>query len=145
DLGFLKSFDFIIMVVLGGMGSISGAALAAAILTVLPEVLRAPPPVWPAGLLLLVIVLGVQLARSRVRAKPLVVIAIATAGLETGRRVAIARGINIADFRLILYALLLITMMLARPQGLFGISEIWELFSRRGKVQTLEGAGGPAE
>jgi len=40
ELGFQKSFDVIIMVVLGGMGSISGSTLAAALLTVLPEALR---------------------------------------------------------------------------------------------------------
>src|ERR1043165_1507710 len=47
DLGFQKSFDIIIMVVLGGMGSISGASLAALILTGLPELLRDPPPLAP--------------------------------------------------------------------------------------------------
>lgn len=40
ELGFVKSFDIIIMVVLGGLGSISGAFLAAIILTILPELLR---------------------------------------------------------------------------------------------------------
>src|SRR4029077_17413577 len=40
NLGFMKSFDIIIMVVLGGMGSVSGAVLAAALLTILPEALR---------------------------------------------------------------------------------------------------------
>jgi len=37
---FIKSFEVIVMVVLGGMGSISGAVIAAAILTFLPEGLR---------------------------------------------------------------------------------------------------------
>jgi branched-chain amino acid transport system permease protein len=40
DAGFQRSFDIVIMVVLGGMGSISGVTLAAAALTVLPEFLR---------------------------------------------------------------------------------------------------------
>jgi len=40
ELGFQKSFDIIIMVVLGGLGSISGATIAAVILTLLPELLR---------------------------------------------------------------------------------------------------------
>ena len=40
ELGFQKSFDVVIMVVLGGMGSISGSTLAAVLLTLLPEVLR---------------------------------------------------------------------------------------------------------
>ena len=37
---FMKSIDVVIMVVLGGMGSISGSVLAAVIITVLPEALR---------------------------------------------------------------------------------------------------------
>jgi len=37
---FMKSIEIIIMVVLGGMGSISGSIMAAVILTLLPEVLR---------------------------------------------------------------------------------------------------------
>jgi branched-chain amino acid transport system permease protein len=133
DLGFLKSFDIIIMVVLGGMGSISGAALAAVILTVLPELLRDPPPVWPAGLALLVLVAAVQMVRKRVRARSLVTIAAVTVVLEVIRRVAIANGIRLADYRLIFYALLLITMMLARPQGLLGISEIWDIAAWRAR------------
>jgi branched-chain amino acid transport system permease protein len=37
---FMKSFEIVIMVVLGGMGSIIGSVLAAILLTVLPELLR---------------------------------------------------------------------------------------------------------
>jgi branched-chain amino acid transport system permease protein len=37
---FVKSFEILIMVVLGGMGSITGSVLAAAIMTILPEALR---------------------------------------------------------------------------------------------------------
>jgi branched-chain amino acid transport system permease protein len=77
ELGFMKSFDVVIIVVLGGLGSVSGAVLAAIILTVLPEVLR-----------------------------------------------------DAAQYRMIVYALLLIVMMIVRPQGLLGVREVWEL--RRG-------------
>lgn len=85
ELGFQKSFDVVIMVVLGGMGSISGAALAAVGLTLLPELLR-----------------------------------------------------GFAEYRMIVYALLLIAMMLARPQGLFGVRELWDLpfLKRRGRVSS---------
>jgi len=38
--GFMRSVELVIMVVLGGLGSISGSIVAAALLTVLPEVLR---------------------------------------------------------------------------------------------------------
>lgn len=74
NLGFMKSFDIIIMVVLGGMGSVSGAVLAAIILTILPEALR-----------------------------------------------------GVAEYRMIIYALSLIVMMIVRPQGLFGLREVWEI------------------
>ena len=37
---FLRSVEIVVMVVLGGLGSISGAVLAAIVLTVLPELLR---------------------------------------------------------------------------------------------------------
>ena len=81
ELGFQKSFDIIIMVVLGGMGSISGAALAAVALTILPELLRA-----------------------------------------------------FSEYRMIIYALVLIVVMILRPQGLFGIHELWNLRRRKAKT-----------
>jgi branched-chain amino acid transport system permease protein len=74
DAGFQRSFEIIIMVVLGGLGSISGSVLAAIILITAPELLR-----------------------------------------------------SVQEYRLVVYALLLIGMMLVRPQGLFGVREIWEL------------------
>jgi branched-chain amino acid transport system permease protein len=78
DLGFQKSIDIVIMVVLGGMGSITGAIAAATILTVLPELFR-----------------------------------------------------EFSEYRMIVYSLALILMMILRPQGLFGIREIWELWRRK--------------
>lgn len=78
DAGFQRSFDYVIMTVLGGRGSITGVMLAAGLLTALPEFLR-----------------------------------------------------DFEQYRLIVYALLLIIMMLVRPQGLLGIHEIWDLWPRR--------------
>src|SRR6185369_10539716 len=78
ELGFQKSFDVVIMVVLGGMGSVSGAVLAAIVLTLLPEALR-----------------------------------------------------GFSEFRMPIYALALILMMILRPQGILGLKEIWELRKRR--------------
>lgn len=79
ELGFQKSFEMVIAVVLGGMGSISGTALAAALLTILPELLR-----------------------------------------------------EFSEYRMIAFSLVLIVMMLVRPQGLFGLHEIWDApFLRR--------------
>jgi branched-chain amino acid transport system permease protein len=74
DAGFQRSFDVILLVVLGGLGSISGSVLAAVVLILLPEVLR-----------------------------------------------------EAQQYRLIIFALLLIIMMIVRPKGLFGVKEIWEL------------------
>jgi len=74
---FLKSFDAIIIVVLGGMGSISGAVVAATVTTILLEALR-------------------ELQRF-------------TGGV---------------DLRMIIYPVVLLSLMLARPQGLFGNKEL---------------------
>ncbi|PJA26703.1 MAG: branched-chain amino acid ABC transporter permease [candidate division Zixibacteria bacterium CG_4_9_14_3_um_filter_46_8] len=67
QFGFLKSFEIVVMVIVGGMGSIGGVILSATILTILPEALRA-----------------------------------------------------IAEYRMVIYSLLLIIIMITRPQGLFG-------------------------
>jgi branched-chain amino acid transport system permease protein len=40
ELSFQKSFDLVIIVVIGGMGSITGVVIGAAVLTILPELLR---------------------------------------------------------------------------------------------------------
>ena len=68
---FIKSIEVIAMVVLGGMGSISGSVLAAIVLTVLPEVLR-----------------------------------------------------PVKDYRMVIYSLMLIVLMITRPGGLLGSREI---------------------
>ena len=39
---------------------------------------------------------------------------------------AVSRGVELGRFRMIIYALLLILMMILRPQGLFGVNEIWD-------------------
>jgi len=68
---FERSIDVVVMVVLGGLGSISGVTIAAVLLTILPEALR-----------------------------------------------------PIAQYRLVVYPLLLVILMLTRPQGIFGREEI---------------------
>nr|WP_072537279.1 branched-chain amino acid ABC transporter permease [Anaerococcus mediterraneensis] len=65
-----KSFDYLVMVVLGGMGSITGAIFSSIGLTILPEILR-----------------------------------------------------PLADWRMVIYALILIIVMIFRPQGLLGRKE----------------------
>jgi branched-chain amino acid transport system permease protein len=81
---FLKSIEVIAMVVLGGMGSVSGAVLAAIVLTLMPEMLRV-----------------------------------------------------VKDFRMVIYALMLVVLMITRPQGLLGTRELslrW-LFGRSRAVK----------
>ena len=77
---FFRSVDIVVMVILGGMGSTAGVIMAAILLTILPELLRA-------------------LAHTQV-------VPPAYQGL--------------LENRLILYSLILIILMLTRPQGLFG-------------------------
>ena len=43
DFQFIRSFEILIMIVLGGMGSITGAVLGAIVITILPELLRKLP------------------------------------------------------------------------------------------------------
>ncbi|MCY7374578.1 MAG: branched-chain amino acid ABC transporter permease, partial [Pyrinomonadaceae bacterium] len=45
DFQFIKSFEIIIMIVIGGMGSMTGAIVGAIVVTLLPEVLRQLPAV----------------------------------------------------------------------------------------------------
>jgi len=43
DFQFIRSFEIIIMIVLGGMGSLTGAVLGAIVITIMPELLRQLP------------------------------------------------------------------------------------------------------
>jgi branched-chain amino acid transport system permease protein len=78
---FNRSFEIIIIVVLGGMGSITGSIFSAVLLTALKESLRD------------------------------------------------LKEITGVDLRMIIYALLLIIFMLARPKGIFGTRELPEIIS----------------
>ena len=53
--------------------------------------------------------------------------------LEAARQYCVSRGINIAEYRLVIYALMLILMMILRPEGLFGVNEIWDYLGFRSK------------
>ena len=75
---FVRSFEIVAMVVLGGMGSITGSTIAAIVLTLLPEYLRA-----------------------------------------------------LANLRMVIYSLALIVLMLVRPRGLLGTSELWDRFRKK--------------
>ena len=76
---FLKSIEVIAMVVLGGMGSISGSVMAAILLTLAPELLR-----------------------------------------------------PVKEYRMVIYSLMLIVLMITRPGGLMGRRELsLRMFRRR--------------
>lgn len=93
SFSFVKSMEVVVMIVAGGLGSTSGAVLAAVVLTLLPEGMRA-----------LFISLG-------------------------GGDAGLAQSID--QLRKPLFGLLLVVMMLTRPQGLFGTHEVWDLLKRK--------------
>jgi len=79
--GFLKSIDILVIVVLGGLGSISGSILAAILLALISTLLQ-----------------------------------------------------SFAEIRMVLYALMLVVIMIFRPQGLMGSKEVsLQLFSKIGQ------------
>ena len=96
---FLRSIDIVVMVILGGMGNTAGVCFAAALLTILPEALR-----WFAKSDLLD--RSIQFVFQWMSPEQLV---------ETSDKVK-----QLFENRMILYSLLLIILMLTRPQGLFG-------------------------
>lgn len=75
NFGFLKSFDILILVVIGGLGSMSGSVIAAILLTIISTFLS-----------------------------------------------------NYPEVRMVIYSLVLIVMMLFRPQGLMGTKEFTSFF-----------------
>ena len=74
---FVKSMEVVVMVVLGGMGSITGSIVAATLLTVALESLQAAD-----------------------------------------------------QYRMVIFSMLLIVLMLTRPSGIFGTREIWDAMPR---------------
>ena len=83
NFGFLKSFDILIFVVLGGLGSLSGSVISAILLTIISTYLQQYP-----------------------------------------------------ETRMIIYSIVLVVVMLYRPQGLMGTREITDFF---GKKKTAKG------
>jgi branched-chain amino acid transport system permease protein len=149
ELAFQKSFDIVIMVVLGGLGSVSGAAVAAVILTLLPELLRDPPDLWPWGFVVAAIIAILIAGFAPRKRGPLLTLIGVCAGWELMRWTARWLHIDLSDYRMIIYALALIIMMIVRPQGLFGVREIWDYLPRswqfwRGDTAIIVPPGAPA-
>ena len=140
DAGFLRSFDVVIMVVLGGLGSITGATLAALLVVVAGEWLREPTHVWHVfGAVAIIRILFWP--GGRVKA------AIWWAGLialvEGLRSLAILYDIDLGEYRMIIFALVLILTMILRPGGLMGTHEITDALRLRNPNRGRQDA--PAE
>ena len=95
SFSFVKSMEIVVMIVAGGLGSTTGAVMAAVLLTLLPEAMRA------------------------------VFISVG------GENAALAQSID--QLRKPIFGLLLVVMMLTRPQGIFGTHEAWDWFKKRKK------------
>ncbi len=139
DFTFVRSFEIIIMIVLGGMGSITGSVLGAVVITILPEFLRTYPYEIVLLLALIPIIALVlrrvgrerlpQFARSGVGYYAFVFVAylvlFAIARLVLINLLSLDLQLqkvigDIANYRLVIYSALLIGMMLTRPQGVLG-------------------------
>ncbi|MFT3713865.1 MAG: branched-chain amino acid ABC transporter permease [Archangium sp.] len=95
SFSFVRSMEVVVFIVAGGLGSTTGAVVAAVILTLLPEAMRA-----------IFIRVG-------------------------GDNESLAQSID--QLRKPIFGLLLVLMMLTRPQGLFGTHEAWDWFKPRKK------------
>jgi ABC-type branched-subunit amino acid transport system permease subunit len=65
----------------------------------------------------------------------LITLTLICVGWETMRWAARTAHVELSQYRMVIYALTLIVIMIVRPQGLFGIREIWDyLPMRKGKA-----------
>jgi branched-chain amino acid transport system permease protein len=140
--GFIRSVEIVVMVVLGGLGSITGAALAAVVLTILENVLRSVQGALYVGIGLVIFAAILALPRHRDLMRrnaalgvlrwlawPIVALAAIFAGYKYG---GVWLQGNISALRYVIYSLILITLMILRPQGLLGRGEFgWHIFRRR--------------
>jgi branched-chain amino acid transport system permease protein len=95
----VESIKYVAMVVLGGQGSISGVLVASVVLAVMPEALRLVKDYFDSLRL--------------------------TYEAAGGAAPAVVRFFAEKDLRMVLYSLLLIVLMLVRPQGILGTREFW--------------------
>ncbi len=144
---FMKSVEIVVMVVLGGLGSITGCAITAVLLKVLEEVLRTISGAFGVGLGVVFFAAVLSLPRHRAaiaqNALPGVtrwlfwplLSGAALIFLFFFRRDWLEA--NVSSLRFVIYGLILIVLMLLRPQGLMGRAEFgWHLFRRRAPQET---------
>ena len=128
DFNFMRSVEIVVMVILGGMGSIYGVIIAAILLTILPELLRDPEisivVIFSLPYLLFVYRFFNLKKEKFGKVKVSIILLISTIIFVIAIYFALPLMIdnipNISTLRVIIYALLLIMIMLNRPQGLFG-------------------------
>jgi branched-chain amino acid transport system permease protein len=140
----MKSIEVVVMVVLGGLGSITGSALAAVLLRLLEEYLRDVN--WAFGSGVALVILAAILAYPKYSAKLrdastrtgaafrwLLWPAVSLLGFALLYKYGAAwMAANVSALRYVIYALILIVLMLLRPQGLLGRGEFgWHLFRRK--------------
>jgi branched-chain amino acid transport system permease protein len=141
SFNFIKSVEIVVMVVLGGLGSITGAAIAAVLLTMLENVLRSVTGATLVGFALIGFAAILSFGRHRgalLRERstlawiswliwPLLsALALALATIYAGDWLQN----NISALRYVIYALILIVLMILRPQGLLGRGELSWAFLR---------------
>ncbi|MBI2252297.1 MAG: branched-chain amino acid ABC transporter permease, partial [Armatimonadetes bacterium] len=102
---FILSIEVVVMVVLGGMGSTSGVILSAIILTILPEALRKLSSIPD------LIGGGAPILKN------------------------ILSVFSEPAMRMVIYALILIILMITRPQGLMGNKEFSLKFFKKNKIK----------
>ena len=146
---FTKSFEVIVMVVLGGMGSISGSVLAAIIVTFSLEGFRyfklireyfGPErskfvAMTTAGGFVLLLIASMILERTMRRpdgSQPKALRALLMLrGIAGALAVAGILLLTEGDPRMVVFSIVLIWLMRTRPQGLLGHREIWDVLPRR--------------
>jgi branched-chain amino acid transport system permease protein len=139
---FVRGVEIVVMVVLGGLGSISGAAIMAIVLQILAEVLRTVSGAFAACLLLIALVIWWSVPRHRdmLQKNPPkallqwlcgpAISAVALVYLYLTQREWLEA--NVSSLRFVIYGVILIVLMLLRPQGLMGRSELgWWVFRLR--------------
>lgn len=132
------SFIVLTMVVLGGTGSITGSVLAAITLFLLPELLRDGPTVPLVAVIAVLVFLGiiVGMIKKLIDDHKFSYAALAPkAGIALVAAVVLGFGSSLlpalngvqvpsANLRMVIFPVVLIVMMLLRPQGIFGHREI---------------------
>ena len=158
SFNFVRSVEIVVMVVLGGLGSITGATITAVLLTVLENVLRTIQGAFVVGLTLVALAAVLSLPRHRPRFKTEGARAIFRWLLWPMVSAVVLCAIwfqpawrdwfedRVSALRFVIYALILIVLMLLRPQGLLGRSEFsWSLFRRAQNKNSDQNASGALE